>query len=157
MSWRRRLARDENRAVVHEPLYADPYHAIAAQITRTKFPAATLALVMLTLVDEFMLDDEALETVGVTAELLSAFHQAVEAASDLDELDMLLRVDAAVRVYDRQLDELVHEYALRVDDRSRLLLRSILAKHATDAGLVDLRAAFRMVKQTRPELLRPFE
>ena len=118
------------------------FPSLALLIGSTPDPVATLAVVLVWVHRNELMDGDQLELLGIDQERLRDLYQAVDAADVYEDVVPALRIDAMLRRYERDLDLIVTEEGLALTTRQRGALRSALALHAVRARHLDMRRSF---------------
>jgi hypothetical protein len=122
-------------------------------VASTSDPVAALAVLMMCLVQDGLVDVEEFERVGVPPSVASEVLAAVRDNSELDDLAFDLSALAAARRLNGQLATIAATLGVEAGTAEMVELRRTVASFALDNDVSDLSIAFRLIKAESPDLL----
>ena len=133
----------------------NPAGAIARIANWSEHPITVIAEALLMLVQAKIIKAEDLGQLGIDEDELTAIVGALQGAESLEAASHGLQVNAAMSVYERQVDDILREKNLTLTGEQRETFRSNLAQFAYENGLTDLKLAHRLMSAEGGDPLRP--
>ena len=138
----------------------NPVKVLAHFTANTQNPTQSVALLIKELAAAGMLEHEFMEIFGITPDVRAAWGRDTEvenlrqraASTDkvtsqkLQQAEYDKQVQAAISVYDRQIDEILEVEGVELTVKQRDAFRSRLATYASENDLTNLKAAYKALK-----------
>jgi hypothetical protein len=138
----------------------NPVKVLAHFTANTQNPTQSVALLIKELAAAGMLEHEFMDIFGITPDVRSAWGRETEVESlrkraastdrvtsqKLQQAEYDKQVQAAIAVYDEQIDEILEGEGVELTVKQRDAFRSRLATYASENDLTNLKAAYKALK-----------
>lgn len=138
----------------------NPVKVLAHFTANTQNPTQSVALLIKELAAAGMLEQEFMEIFGITPDVRAAWGRETEVETlrqraatterattqKLQQAEYEKQVQAAIAVYDQQIDEILEAEGVELTVKQRDAFRSRLAAYASENDLTNLKAAYKALK-----------